>query len=69
LQAPIVPFAATKTERDPHLSIAERYTDQVAYAAPVKAAAAEMVAERLLLLQDADRAVELATQGKLSKLR
>jgi hypothetical protein len=34
----------------------------------VKAAAAEMVAERLLLAQDADRAVELATQDKLSKL-
>jgi len=27
-----------------------------------------MVAERLLLAQDADRAVELATQDKLSKL-
>jgi hypothetical protein len=31
-------------------------------------AAAEMVAERLLLAQDAERAVEFASQYKLSKL-
>jgi hypothetical protein len=72
LQGAVVPFAATKAEReaagDPRLSIAERYSDNAAYVAAVKAAAAEMVAERLLLAQDADRAVELATQDKLSKL-
>ena len=71
-QGAIVPFAATKAEReatgDPRLSIAERYADDAAYVAAVKAAAAEMVAERLLLSQDAERAVELATQDKLSKL-
>jgi hypothetical protein len=35
----------------------------------VRAAALEMVAERLLLPQDAERAVELATQDKLSQLQ
>jgi hypothetical protein len=72
LQGAVVPFAATRAEReasgDPRLSIAERYTDKAAYVAAVKAAAAEMVVERLLLPQDAQRAVELATEDKLSKL-
>lgn len=72
LQGAVVPFAATKAEReamgDLRLSIAERYADNAAYVAAVKAAAAEMMAERLLLPQDAERAVELATQDKLSKL-
>ncbi len=61
-----------KAERDaagdPRLSVAERYTDNAGYVATVKAVAQEMVAERLLLAQDADRAVEFATQDKLSKL-
>jgi hypothetical protein len=72
LQGAVVPFAATKAEReaasDPRLSIAERYADDAAYVEAVKKAAAEMVAERLLLPEDAIRAVELATQDKLSKL-
>jgi hypothetical protein len=72
LQGAVVPFAATRAEReaagDPRLSIAERYADNAAYVAAVKAAAAQMVAERLLLPQDAERAVELAMQDKLSKL-
>jgi hypothetical protein len=72
LQGAVVPFAATRAEReasgDPRLSIAERYADDAAYVAAVQAAAAEMVAERLLLPQDAERAVELATQDRLSKL-
>jgi len=34
----------------------------------VKAAAAGMVAERLLLPRDAERAVELAAQDRLSQL-
>jgi alpha/beta hydrolase family protein len=72
LQGAVVPFAATKAEReaagDPRLSIAERYADDAAYVEAVKKAAAEMVAERLLLPEDAIRAVELARQDKLSKL-
>jgi hypothetical protein len=72
LQGAAVPFAATRAEADkagdPRLSIAERYPDNAAYVAAVKAAAQHMVAERLLLPEDADRAVELATQDKLSRL-
>jgi hypothetical protein len=40
------------------LSLAERYADSAAYVAAVRAAAAQMVAERLLLPQDAERAIE-----------
>ncbi|MEO5671073.1 MAG: alpha/beta hydrolase domain-containing protein, partial [Ramlibacter sp.] len=73
LQGAVVPFAATRAEResanDPRPSVAERYTDQAAYVAAVRAAAAQMVAERILLQQDAERAVELATQDRLSQLR
>jgi hypothetical protein len=73
LQGAVVPFAATRAEReaahDPRPSIAERYADNEAYVAAVRAAAARMVAERLLLPSDAQRAVELAAQGKLSKLQ
>jgi hypothetical protein len=72
LQGAVVPFAATRAEReasgDPRPSLAERYADNAAYVAAVRAAAAEMVAERLLLPQDAEHAVELATQDRLSQL-
>ena len=72
LQAAVVPFAATRAEReasgDPRPSLAERYADSAAYVAAVRAAAARMVAERLLLPQDAERAIELATQDRLSQL-
>ncbi len=73
LQGAVVPFAATRAAReaagDPRLSLAERYPDQAAYVAAVRAAAAQMVAERLLLPQDAEQAVELATQDRLSQLQ
>ena len=53
----LVPFAATRTERDaaddPRPSLAERYGTREAYAARVEAAAAALVAERLLLPADA----------------
>jgi hypothetical protein len=72
LQGAVVPFAATRAEReasgDPRPSIAERYADSAAYVAAVRAAAAQMIAERLLLPQDAERAIELATQDRLSQL-
>jgi hypothetical protein len=72
LQGAVVPFAPTKAARkevhDPRLSIAERYADDEAYIAAVRRAATRMVAERLLLPEDADRAVEAARQGKLAKL-
>jgi hypothetical protein len=72
LQGAAVPFAATRAEReasgDPRPSLAERYADDAAYVAAVRKAAAEMVAERLLLPQDAERSVELATHDGLSQL-
>jgi Alpha/beta hydrolase domain len=72
LQGAVVPFAATRAEReasgDPRPSVAERYADSAAYVAAVRAAAAQMVAERLLLPQDAERAIGLATQDRLSQL-
>lgn len=73
LQGAMIPFAATRAEReasgDPRLSVAERYADSAAYVAAVQKAAAQMVAERLLLPQDAERAIELAKRDKLSRLR
>ena len=68
-----MPFAATKAERDakgdPRLSVAERYADNAAYVEAVRKAAARMVAERLMLPQDAERAVEAARQDTLAALR
>ncbi len=73
LQGAVVPFAATRAEReaagDPRPSIAERYADNAAYVAAVRAAAARMVAERLLLPEDAERAVEAAEKDGLAQLR
>ena len=73
LQGAAVPFAATRAARDaagdPRLSLAERHGDHSAYVAAVRAAAAEMVAARLLLPQDAERAAELAAKDQLSQLQ
>ena len=73
LQGAMVPFAATRAERessgDPRPSLVERYADDAAYVAAVRTAATRMVAERLLLQQDAERAIELARQDRLSQLR
>jgi hypothetical protein len=73
LQGAVVPFAATQVERvaagDTRPSLAERYPDQAAYLAAVRAAAAEAVSERLLLPEDAQRAIDAAAQDRLAKLR
>ena len=73
LQGAVVPFASTRAERDaagdPRPSLAERYADNAAYVAAVEKTALQMVAERLLLPQDAERAIELAKQDKLSRLK
>jgi hypothetical protein len=73
LQGGIVPFAATRAERetsgDPRASIEERYANDAAYVAAVKAAAERMVAERLLLPEDAERAVKAAEEGRLAGVR
>ena len=59
-----VPFARTKQERldtgDPRLSIEERYPSKGAYVAAVRAAASELIAERMLLPQDAAALVNQA---------
>jgi hypothetical protein len=72
LQGAVVPFAATREERlaanDPRPSLAERYPDAGAYVSAVREAAARMVAERLLLPEDAERAVEAASAGRLAQL-
>ncbi len=72
LQGAVSPFAATREARmatnDPRPSLAERYADNAAYIAAVRTAAARAVAERLLLAEDAARAVERATAGTLAQL-
>ncbi|SFL01031.1 alpha/beta hydrolase domain-containing protein [Falsiroseomonas stagni] len=72
LQGAVSPFAPTREARiaanDPRLSIAERYADDAAYVAAVRAAADRAVAERLLLPEDAARAVERARAGTLAQL-
>jgi hypothetical protein len=61
-----LPFAATQSEReqrtDPRLSIAERFGDGDAYIAQVRAAAEQLAADRHLVPEDVDVAVELAMQ-------
>jgi len=72
LQGAVIPFAPTEAARkevqDPRLSIAERYASDDAYVDAVRKEAARAVAERLLLQEDADRAIEAAKEGKLAKL-
>jgi hypothetical protein len=60
----LVPFANSKAERlaagDPRLSIEERYPVPGQYARAVREAAAALVRERFLLVEDYDRMVEAA---------
>ncbi len=74
LQGSVVPFAKTRSDRDaahdPRPSLAERYgEDGAAYVAAVREAAERLVAERLLLPEDAHRALESAAQDRLSRLQ
>jgi hypothetical protein len=59
-----IPFARTRAERDaaddPRPSLEERYGNREAYVARVEAAAAALVAERLLLPMDAEAFVAAA---------
>jgi hypothetical protein len=72
LQGAVIPFAPTEAARkeveDPRPSIAERYANDEAYVAAVRREAARAVAERLLLPEDAERAIEAAKEGRLAKL-
>ncbi len=67
LQGSFIPFARTKQERldagDPRLSIEERYPTPAVYAEAVRIAAADLVARRFLLAQDAQRLVNEAAGG------
>ena len=72
LQGAVVPFAPTEAARkdanDPRPSLAARYADDDAYVTAVRHEAARQVAERVLLPEDAARAIEAARQGTLAKL-
>jgi len=64
LTGSFVPFAQTRAERtasgDPRPSLEERYGDHAGYVAAVRAAAARLVAARLLLPDDADAVIDEA---------
>ena len=64
-----IPFARTKAERvaagDPRPSLEERYGSHAAYMAKVRAAAARLVEERLLLPDDADRLIREAESSNV----
>lgn len=64
-----IPFAITKTERlashDPRPSLEERYGTHEAYVARVRAAADDMVAQRLLLPEDAAKIIDAAEKSDI----
>jgi hypothetical protein len=61
LSGSFIPFASTKAERertgDPRPSLEERYPTKEVYVAAVRKAAESLVAERLLLHEDAARLI------------
>ena len=67
-----VPFAATRAERDaagdPRPSVEERTPTDAAYVAAVRAAADRLLAERLMLPDDAAASVQAAEAGTLARL-
>jgi hypothetical protein len=69
LEGSYIPFAGTTTERlaagDPRPSLEERYGAQEGYVQTVAAAAGRLVAERLLLPEDAERAIRAAETADL----
>jgi alpha/beta hydrolase family protein len=66
MQGATIPFAATSSERqqgrDARPSLAERYRDRDDYARRLRAAAEALAAERYILEEDIDLAVELALE-------
>ena len=62
-----IPFAVTRAERektgDPRRSIEERYGTQEGYACVVRRAAEELVRDRFLLREDADRQIAAAAKS------
>jgi hypothetical protein len=71
LNGSYVPFATTKAERlansDPRISLKERYKDHQGYVNAVEKAAAELVHERFLLQEDADRFISDAKASSVLK--
>lgn len=72
LQGAVLPLPANSAQRqasaDPRLSVSERYPDPAAYLAAVERATARAVRERLLLPEDAERAIAAARAGRLAQL-
>ena len=66
-----VPFAATREERrakgDPRKSLEERYRNHAGYLKAVRKAARELVRDRLLLEEDADRYISAAEASDILK--
>jgi hypothetical protein len=71
LQGAALPLAATRAALeaagDPRPSLEERYPTPAAYVASVRAAADRLVAERLLLAEDAAAMVMVAEAGRLAR--
>ena len=69
LSGAFFPFAETRAERealnDPRRSLEERYGDHEGYVDAVRAAADRLVAQRLLLPEDADRLVAEAQESSV----
>ena len=65
------PFAATRAEReaagDPRPSLEERYGDHVSYVRRVEQAVKDLVAERLLLVEDGERFIAKAKSDETAK--
>jgi len=68
-QGGYIPFAATRQQRlaggDPRLSLEERYGTKANYVAKVRQAAAQSVAQHVLLPADADRLVQEAEKAPI----
>jgi hypothetical protein len=71
----MIPFARTQADRapggpnagDPRLSLEERYTDHAGYVAAVRKAAANAVAQRFLLQEDAEALIAQAEASNVLK--
>ena len=67
IQGSMIPFAATEAERqrtgDPRPSLAARYASREVWAAKLAEAANRLVADRLLLAEDADRLIAAARES------
>jgi len=69
LRGSFVPFATTTSERlasgDPRLSLEERYTDHAGFVTAVEQAARDLVQDRFLLEEDAQKTIEAAEDSDI----